>query len=335
MGLLVNQLAVNRSSKGVMRFYSGIMKNLNWSSSDIKFVEASKSKMLDRILDLCRRGSIHDLFWTPCLRGSLNMPNHIISVHDCINIEYIYKNDLRLPFFKAITQKIIDNSLKIVALSETTKKSFLEHYGVEENKIVVIRSASNFDWIEKEESLRHTKKIINAPQPYILMVTNSQDHKNNMRAIQALTNSFCKKQGIGLHIVGDIGLPEYKILQDSGIIFSVNSTMSDSSLFDMYKSALFLLSSSLSEGHNLPIAEALQIGTNVLCSDIYTHREFYNGRVSFFNPLHLEDITYSINVAIEKSGLWYSLPDDNVRTFSDVASDYRKLFMDLEQAYCK
>ena len=131
MGLFINQLAVNRSSKGVMRFYSGIMKNLNWSSSDIKFVEASKSKMLDRILDLCRRGSIHDLFWTPCLRGSLNMPNHIISVHDCINIEYIYKNDWRLPFFKVITQKIIDNSLKIVALSETTKKSFLEHYGVE------------------------------------------------------------------------------------------------------------------------------------------------------------------------------------------------------------
>jgi glycosyltransferase involved in cell wall biosynthesis len=334
MGLVINQLAVNNSSKGVMRFCSGIVKNLNWSS-DIKYVEASKSKILDRVLDLCRQGSIHDLFWTPCLRGPLNMPNHIISVHDCINIEYIYKNDWRLSFFMMATQKIIDNSLKIVALSETTRKSFLEYYGVEENKIVVIKSASNFDWIEKEESVRYTKKYINPLQPYILMVTNNQNHKNNIRAIQALTNSFCKKQGIGLHIVGDIGLPEYKILQDSGIIFSVNSAVSDSSLFDMYKNALFLLSPSLSEGHNLPIAEALQIGTNVLCSDIPTHREFYNGRVSFFNPLHLEDITYSINVAIEKNGLWYSLPDDTVRTFGDVAGDYRKLFLDLEQAYCK
>jgi glycosyltransferase involved in cell wall biosynthesis len=334
MGLIVNQLAAIRSSRGVNRFFSAIMKNLDWDS-DVKYIEASRSKMLDRVLDFSRRGFTHDLFWTPCLRGPVNIPNHIISVHDCINIQYIYKNDWRLSLFKKVTQKIIDNSVKIVALSEATKKSFLENYYVEDNKIIVIRFASNFDWIKKEKLLQCKSNIINTRQPYILLVTNNLIHKNNPRAIQALINSSCKKLGITLRIVGSIGQAESKLLQDNGIVFSINSTVSDSTLFDLYSGALFLFSPTLSEGHNLPIGEALQIGANVLCSDIPAHREFYNGRVSFFNPLLFEDMTYSINAAIEKSGLWYLAPDDNVRTYIDVARDYRKLFLDLEQKYCK
>ncbi len=334
MSLIVNQLAATRSSRGAHRFFLAIMKNLNWDS-DVKYVEAGKSKILDRILDFSRRGSPLDLFWTPCLRGPVNIPNHIISVHDCINIQYIYKNDWRLSFFKMFTQKIINNSVKIVALSDTTKKSFLENYYVEENKITVIKFASNFDWIKKEKLLRGKNNIINSSQPYILMVTNNFIHKNNQRAIQALINSYCKKLGIKLHIVGSVGQVECKMLQDNGITYSINSAVSDSTLFDLYSRALFLFSPTLSEGHNLPIGEALEIGTNVLCSDIAAHREFYDGRVLFFNPLLIEDITYSINNAIEKSGLWYPKFNDGVRTYSDVARDYKKLFLNVEQTYCK
>ena len=126
MSLVVNKLAVSKSSRGVSRFFFSVIDHLNWDS-EIKYVESTNYKILDRVFDLCRYGSKKEIFWTPCLRGPFNIPNHIITVHDCINVEYIYKNDLRLSLFKKITQKIINNSVKIVAISEATKKSFLEN----------------------------------------------------------------------------------------------------------------------------------------------------------------------------------------------------------------
>lgn len=333
MTLIVNKLAAARSSRGVYRFFSGIVQNLKWDS-EINYVEPTRSKILDRILDFSRRGSDKDVFWTPCLRGPVRMPNHVISVHDCINIEYVYKNDWRLSLFKKSTQKIIDNSVKIVAISETTKKSFLQHYRAEDNKVIVIKFASDFDWIERKILISERAQLCNFP-PYILMLTNQLIHKNNLRAIKAFINSNCNKLGIGLHIVGSIKIDEYKLLFESGVNFSINSQVSDSRLFDLYFNALFLFSPSLSEGHNLPIGEALELSVNVLCSDIPAHREFYNGRVTFFNQLCIEDITDSINVAIKKNGLWHPFTSDLKRTYSDVANDYKQLFLDVNQQYCK
>ena len=333
MSLVVNKLAVSKSSRGVSRFFFSVIDHLNWDS-EIKYVESTNYKILDRVFDLCRYGSKKEIFWTPCLRGPFNIPNHIITVHDCINVEYIYKNDLRLSLFKKITQKIINNSVKIVAISEATKKSFLENYSVEENKLVVIKSFLNLDWIEHERSLQEGSKS-NLSPPYILMVTNKLFHKNNLRAFMALIQSSCEKFGVCLRIVGDIGIEEYKLLYASRLTFYIESQVTDSRLFELYSNALFLLSPSLSEGHNLPIGEAIESGSNVLCSDIAVHREFYDGMVKFFNPYDIADMTDSINAAIKKEGSWCQVIHKPKKNLLDAANNYRRLFLDVEYKYCR
>jgi len=333
MSLIVNKLAVSRSSRGVSRFFFSIINHLNWDS-EIKYVETKNYKALDRISDLLRNGSKKDIFWTPCLRGPFNIPNHIITVHDCINVEYIHKNDWRLYLFKKITQKIIDNSVKIVAISETTKKSFLENYSVEENKIVVIKSFLNLDWIEHERSLQEGLKT-SLSLPYILMVTNKLFHKNNFRAFKALIQSSCDKFGVSLRVVGDIGIEEYKLLHSSRLKFFIENQVTDSRLFELYSNALFLLSPSLSEGHNLSIGEAIESGSNVLCSDIPAHREFYDGMVKFFNPYDIEDMTEAINASIRKEGSWYQVIYNPKKNLLDAANNYRQLFLDVEYRHCR
>ncbi len=42
---------------------------------------------------------------------------------------------------------------------------------------------------------------------------------------------------------------------------------------------------SFAEGFGLPVAEALQLGTPVLCSDIAAHREIAEGVAEFIDPL--------------------------------------------------
>jgi glycosyltransferase involved in cell wall biosynthesis len=333
MSLVVNKLAVSRSSRGVSRFFFSIIDHLNWGS-EIKYVETKNYKVLDRVYDLFRNGSKKDIFWTPCLRGPLNIPNHIITVHDCINVDYIHKKDLRLYLFKKITQKIIDNSVKIVAISETTKKSFLENYSVEENKLVVIKSFLNLDWIKHERSLQEGLKP-NLSPPYILMVTNKLFHKNNLRAFMALIQSSCEKFGVCLRIVGDIRIEEYKLLHASRLTFFIESQVTDSRLLELYSNALFLLSPSLSEGHNLPIGEAIESGSNVLCSDIPAHREFYDGMVKFFNPYDIADMTDSINASIKNEGLWIQAIHNPKKNLLDATNNYRQLFLDIENRHCK
>ena len=111
--------------------------------------------------------------------------------------------------------------------------------------------------------------------------------------------------------------------------------MTDSRLFELYSNALFLLSPSLSEGHNLPIGEAIESGSNVLCSDIAVHREFYDGMVKFFNPYDIADMTDSINAAIKKEGSWCQVIHKPKKNLLDAANNYRRLFLDVEYKYCR
>jgi len=167
------------------------------------------------------------------------------------------------------------------------------------------------------------------------MVTNRLLHKNNLKAIKALVKSNCKKYGIELRVVGEIGRDECNLLHKNGMKFYVDSYVNDGRLFQLYSNALFLFSSSLSEGHNLPIGEALKSGANVLCSDIPAHREFYDGMVDFFDPYDLEGMIHSVNTSLNKNGLWHLNKFDLSRNFLDVADDYRKLFMNVRREYCK
>ena len=97
--------------------------------------------------------------------------------------------------------------------------------------------------------------------------------------------------------------------------------------------AEFLLSPSLDEGLNLPIAEALTQGGRVLCSDIPVHREFYDGHAHFFDPLRLDGIVSALNEAFaRKAADWPERHAPIGPNFDDVASQYRALFERLASA---
>jgi len=57
---------------------------------------------------------------------------------------------------------------------------------------------------------------------------------------------------------------------------------SDQELIWLYQNALVLISASFYEGVNLPIFEALSLGTKVVASDIGVHKELTNGMVKLF-----------------------------------------------------
>jgi glycosyltransferase involved in cell wall biosynthesis len=322
MKLYVNGPALMRSSRGVRRYYDSVMRHLAWPGG-ITVTAVGRSAGRDRIAELLSKGARDGIFWSPCQRGPLFADRHVVTVHDCINIEHTYTGWKRLAL-KLATQQMLGNATAIVAISHATKAAILRNYRVSAESIVVIPSPCGVVLEEAD----HEPSEVAAPadgRPYVMMVTNSLPHKNTVRACAAFVRSGAVKRGVGLRVVGALAPEALAICQEADVDLTIGTRLDDNTLRQWYRGSRFLLSPSLAEGHNLTIGEALVLQANVLCSDIPVHREFYAERAAFFDPEDVDAMTVAIKQALDRPGRWFDVPLP-ARSFRDVAEDYRRLF---------
>lgn len=330
MKLIVNRTAVERTSQGGRRYYDGIVKALRWPGN-IEQSHRPRWAPLERPSELLQRGSRDAIFWSPSQRGPLFARHHVVTVLDCINVEYIYRGDWRLPVLRAMTNVVLRNAEAIVAISHATRDAVLRNYAVDAAKVLVIPGPVDF-------RLHVTGAPLQAEPPadgsrFVLMICNALPHKNTALAARAFAASEAAACGISLRVVGSIEAAGLAACETAGVKVELRTGVSDAELSSWLARAEFLLSPSLDEGLNLPIAEALTQGGRVLCSDIPVHREFYDGQAHFFDPLRLDGIISALNEAFgrQPSG-WPTRHVPIGPSFDDVASQYLALFERLVSA---
>jgi glycosyltransferase involved in cell wall biosynthesis len=165
------------------------------------------------------------------------------------------------------------------------------------------------------------------------MITNALPHKNTALAAQAFAASEAAMRGVSLRVVGSIDPAGLAACRSAGVNVEMRRGVSDADLYDWLADAEFLLSPSLDEGLNLPVAEALAQGGRILCSDIAVHREFYDGQASFFDPRSIDGMILALNKALALDrGEWPRRTVPAGPSFADVASQYRALFLRLASA---
>jgi glycosyltransferase involved in cell wall biosynthesis len=326
MKLVVNASAALRSSRGVRRYYDSIARHLSWPGG-IAMSPLHASGAVNRLAELTYRGSRDAILWSPAHRGPLRARHHVVTVHDCINVEYVYTG-WRLQALRWATQQMLSSAERVVAISHATEAALRRNYRIRPSSLVVIPSSCDVP-IEADDD--GAPPPAGDGRPFVLLVTNSLPHKNTVRACEALARSRARTERVTLRVVGSLPSEALAACQAGGVDVDVGSAISDATLRRWYRDCLFLLAPSLDEGHDLPIAEALAQGANVLCSDIAAHREFYDGLVEFFPPLDVDAIAHAIDRALARTGRWSdaSLP---TRSFADVAADYLKLFTDIAGA---
>jgi glycosyltransferase involved in cell wall biosynthesis len=325
--LLVNGLAVMRSSLGVRRYYDSVMRHLDWPGR-VKVSRSTRWRALDRAAELLHPGRSDAVFWTPCQRGSLLARHHVVTVHDCINVEFVYRDDWRLPHFRRMFNQVLDNAEGVVAISNATRDAMLRHYRIDAAKITVIRSGC--DVLDGATAMALAPDAVESGEPFVLMVTNALPHKNNLAACLAYANSRAVGDKVALRVVGQFPDAAREACLRAGVPLQLHTQVDDATLGAWYRQCRFLLSPSLAEGHNLPIAEALQLGANVLCSDIPVHREFYDGQVALFEPGRPGSLEAAIDAALLRPGRWFDAAVQvGRRSFRDVAAAYRGLFLSL------
>jgi glycosyltransferase involved in cell wall biosynthesis len=323
MNLVVNRLAAMHSSLGVRRYSNEVLRHLCWPGGNALSPPIWKAPALARMSELVYLGRKEEIFWSPAQRGPLWARNHVLTVHDCISIEYVYRQDWRLPAFRRLFQAILDNARAVVAISNSTLSVLSTLFELDQEKAIVIKSPMTvgLNLVSAAESASSA-----SAQPFVLMVTNALPHKNTLRACQALTYLRHTCKDLTLRVVGSLSPQAIEVCTAAGLRLELRTGVSDRDLALWYRQALFLFSPSLQEGHNLPVAEALACNARVLCSNIPVHREFYEGMVLFCPPDDIEGMARMIDFALDDSA-WSGLRlPGTQRSFVDVANEYRVLF---------
>lgn len=227
--------------------------------------------------------------------GPIYYKNSFVTIHDMsfmanpkwFTFSYYY-------FYKLLTPIMASHARKIITVSEFSKNEIIKYLNICNDKIIVIYNAVS-------EEMIGTKVENN--ELYILAVSSLDPRKNLNRLVNAYSN--LKNKDYKLYIVGT----KHPSFRDGGSPKSVNENIKfcgyvgGKDLSNLYANAQFSIYPSLYEGFGLPNLEAMINGCPVLTSNIKPHLEVCQDAALYFNPLSVEDITKTIDLAIENKDI--------------------------------
>ncbi|MFW5884747.1 MAG: glycosyltransferase family 4 protein [Patescibacteria group bacterium] len=255
----------------------------------------------------------------------------ITTIHDISFVrfpQFIDKKDLF--FLKCLIPVSLKKACKVIGVSDFTRKEIVDYYKNVSDKTVAIYNGGpsssfieNFSRNSSREALKDNLKEF----PYLFYVGTHQPRKN----IPFLIKTFLKLKkeysaesdkikNLKLCIGGKRGGKNYdegieKILKKIGsgkdekflrdIVFC--DYIDESTLPVYYKNAECFVFPSLYEGFGLPLLEAMQAETPIVCSDIDCFREIAGEAAVYFNPGSNQDLSKKIARVVKNS--------DNIREY--------------------
>ena len=216
------------------------------------------------------------------LEGVFIKKNKAITViHDLIPL--IFKKGKLYYYFKYFLPYILNNSLKIITVSEHTKKLLLEHYkNISERKVHVI-----YNGISKKFNFLNLTK-----EPFILYVGRFEELKNIKNLLKAFS-LLVKKYKLDYELVL-IGSGELNVGNLDEVVkrkIKVFKNISDEKLVEFYNKASLFVFPSFYEGFGFPPLEAMACGTPVVVSNVSSLPEVCGDAGYYIDPYNVEDIT--------------------------------------------
>lgn len=227
----------------------------------------------------------------------------VITIHDLSHIRHPETHPIdRLKLFDRLIPKAIEQSEKIIAVSEFTKKEIIDVYGVDKDKVHVTLEGVEDAFYAFDSSL--ALEILNRMgleyRSFLLVVGTLEPRKNLSRVIDAYTTLEARLQEkYPLVITGmkgwNISDFEKKIasLINCGKI-RLTGYVSDHTLKALYSGAKIFLYPSLYEGFGLPPLEAMASRTPVIASERSAMPEIIKDAGILVNPENVIAISDAI-----------------------------------------
>lgn len=212
-----------------------------------------------------------------------------------------------------VYKKAAQNALFTVVDSEHGKEDLVRFYNIDRDKVEVIPFIPPpYVFKYKDMSVEEAEELIlkfDLPDRYIFYPAQFWFHKNHIRLIKALflIKEKCGEK-ISLVLVGT----------DKGYLNKVISLADDLRINDqiyylgyvadreavaLYKKAIALIFPSLFGPTNIPIVEAMVLGTPIACSNLFAMPDQVDGAGILFNPFDEEDIAEKVYTIWRDSNL--------------------------------
>ena len=213
MIIYINSRFLTQRITGVQRFAIEISKELRKMDIQVRFVAPGNIIHNDiaKELGAVRVGTLSGHFWEQvslprylkkigspllvnlCNTAPINYINKVVTLHD---IAFkLFPNNFSLLFrsyYNFLIPRILQSSIKVITVSDFSKREILKHYKIMENKVDVVYNAvcEVFNPMKNENS-----------EKYILGVSSLSKHKNFDMLIQSYHK--IKNKDIKLYIVGE------------------------------------------------------------------------------------------------------------------------------------
>jgi glycosyltransferase involved in cell wall biosynthesis len=252
----------------------------------------------------------------------LNSP-FIVSVMDTITLSqsnlYTRTQQIKQQMMHAIGQRIVQRAIRIIAISEHTKKDIVKYYNVPSEKIDVVYLAADkyfFDPYSKNEKDAILAKYgIN--KPYVFYVGGIDPRKNVNIIFKSLRLLLEKQQYCPiLAFAGNISNQrEYpamlNLIRTLGIENRIKflGYVEDKDLPLLYSASIAFIYPSLYEGFGLPVLQAMAAGTPVITTKLSSIPEVAGNAALYIDPNDPLSLAQTMEGIISNNTLRLSLID--------------------------
>ncbi|WP_205771783.1 glycosyltransferase family 4 protein [Mucilaginibacter terrenus] len=230
------------------------------------------------------------LLFSPSITGPLAVKNQVVVIHDVVPLQHPeWINKYFAKWYQQLLPRLGKQVKHIIAISDFTKQTILEHIDIPESKISVVYNGVNHDFLTGESA------PLSIPfNRYVLSLGSLEPRKNLPLLLKAWKNILHKiPEDVGLVVVGKKGSP---------LVFSSNNIdeipervyftghVSDEHIPWLYTNAMFFAYLSFYEGFGLPPLEAMATGCPVLAGNKTAIPEVISDAGLLVDPYSLAEI---------------------------------------------
>lgn len=234
----------------------------------------------------------------------------IITVHDIIELT---EPQSKAKILNHYLLSGIPKAIRIVAVSEYTKKQIQEYFKLADNVITVIYNGVSklYSFVEQySQTIGYSEQINNLKlgnaTPLLLFVGSDHPRKNIAVALQVISRLKKAYPNIMLLKIGNAGLltgrkhtlDTIDAMQLQGNV-KILGDITEEHLVSMYRLADVLIYPSLAEGFGLPVLQAMASGCPVVCSNATSLPEIGGSGVIMHDPNDVAGFEESIIKIVE------------------------------------
>lgn len=202
-----------------------------------------------------------------------------------------------------LTRKLARVAQVTVVDSEKSKQDLVRFYGLDPARIrpIPLCPPPHVGRGISEQTVRDVAAKYGLPDRFLFYPAQLWDHKNHRRLFEALAR-LKDRDGIEIPAVlvgsrGERGECALKDVETLGLARQIHylGYVSEDELLALYGGATALVFPSFGDYTNIPVLEAMALGTPVVCSNLFAMPEQIDGAGLLFNPFDVDEMASQIH----------------------------------------